>query len=91
MAAKKKTTVSEAPSGQLEIKRDEPKGKIWSHVRKKWLEETPEERVRQEYLCVLVNEYGYNARRQLQMRLATVTFEHPLSRCAAAGDRPCCC
>ena len=35
------------------------KGKIWSHIRKKWLEETPEERVRQEYLCVLVNEYGF--------------------------------
>lgn len=33
--------------------------KIRSHVRGIWLEETPEERVRQEYLCVLVNEYGY--------------------------------
>ena len=35
------------------------KGKIWSHVRQKWLDETPEETVRQEYLCVLVNEYGF--------------------------------
>ena len=35
------------------------KGRIWSHVRRKWLEETPEEAVRQEYLCLLVNEYGY--------------------------------
>ncbi|MGG4440013.1 N-6 DNA methylase [Brevibacillus fortis] len=34
-------------------------GQIWSHVRKIWLFETPEERVRQEYLCILVNEYGY--------------------------------
>jgi type I restriction enzyme M protein len=34
-------------------------GEIFSHIRKKWLMETPEERVRQEYLCVLVNEYGY--------------------------------
>jgi type I restriction enzyme M protein len=34
-------------------------GKIWSHLRKKWLNETPEETVRQEYLCVLVNEYGF--------------------------------
>lgn len=34
--------------------------KIWSHIRKKWLDETPEERVRQEYLCFLVNEYGYS-------------------------------
>lgn len=43
----------------LEIKRDEKKGKIWSHARGKWLVETPEETVRQEYLLVLVNEYGF--------------------------------
>ncbi len=43
----------------LTIKRDEKKGKIWSHLRAKWLNETPEERVRQEYLLVLVNEYGF--------------------------------
>ena len=43
----------------LEIKRDEKMGKIWSHVRSKWLVETPEETVRQQYLLVLVNEYGF--------------------------------
>lgn len=42
---------------QLNVRRD--KGKIWSHIRKKWLVETPEETVRQEYLCTLVNEYGF--------------------------------
>ena len=48
------------PSTQaLAVKRDETKGQIWSHIRKKWLFETPEERVRQDYLCVLVNEFGY--------------------------------
>ena len=36
------------------------KGQIWSHVRKKWLLETPEEVVRQEYLCILVNDYGFS-------------------------------
>jgi len=36
------------------------KSQIWSHVRQKWLEETPEEAVRQEFLCVLANEYGYS-------------------------------
>jgi type I restriction enzyme M protein len=46
-----------AMSDQLAVRRE--KGKIWSHVRKKWLVETPEETVRQEYLCVLVNEYGF--------------------------------
>jgi type I restriction enzyme M protein len=39
----------------LTVKRDEKKGKIWSHLRSKWLDETPEERVRQEYLCVFIN------------------------------------
>jgi hypothetical protein len=35
-------------------------GKIFSPIRQKWLMETPEEGVRQEYLCVLVNEYGFS-------------------------------
>lgn len=44
----------------IAIKRNEQKeGQIWSHVRSKWLVETPEETVRQEYLLVLVNEYGF--------------------------------
>ena len=41
----------------LKIKRED--GRVFSHVRQKWLVETPEEKVRQEYLLVLVNEYGY--------------------------------
>ncbi|WP_373502300.1 type I restriction enzyme HsdR N-terminal domain-containing protein [Aestuariivirga sp.] len=44
----------------LEIKRDAAQGKIWSHVRQKWLVETPEETVRQKYLLVLVNDYGFS-------------------------------
>jgi type I restriction enzyme M protein len=43
---------------QLSVRRE--KGKVWSHIRKKWLVETPEETVRQEYLCTLVNEYGFS-------------------------------
>lgn len=35
-------------------------GRIWSRVRRKWLVETPEESVRQEYLLVLLHEYGYD-------------------------------
>jgi Type I restriction enzyme R protein N terminus (HSDR_N) len=43
------------------VKVDRKNGKIWSHIRKKWLEETPEETVRQEYLAnVLVKEYGFS-------------------------------
>jgi len=44
----------------ISTRRDEKNGKIWSHLRKRWLNETPEEGVRQEYLCVLVNEYGFS-------------------------------
>jgi type I restriction enzyme M protein len=43
---------------KITIRRE--KGKIWSHIRKKWLDETPEETVRQEFLCVLVDEYGFS-------------------------------
>lgn len=35
-------------------------GEIYSHKRKKWLVQTPEETVRQQYLLTLVNEYGYS-------------------------------
>jgi type I restriction enzyme M protein len=42
----------------LAVKRQ--KNQIWSPIRQKWLDETPEEAVRQEFLCVLVNEYGYS-------------------------------
>src|SRR5438105_4066577 len=43
----------------LSVKRD-GKGKIWSHVRKSWFVETPEELVRQQYVCALVNDYGFS-------------------------------
>ena len=43
----------------ITVRQNKSKGQIWSHVRAKWLIETPEELVRQEYLCVLVNEYGF--------------------------------
>lgn len=42
----------------LRVKTDD-KGRIWSHVRQKWLVETPEERVRQAYVVTLHNEYGF--------------------------------
>ncbi|MCB9844615.1 MAG: N-6 DNA methylase [Phycisphaeraceae bacterium] len=42
------------------IRRDADSGKIWSHIRQKWLVETPEEQVRQSYLPILINEYGFS-------------------------------
>ena len=53
--AKQKT---EKATPRVEVERD-GKGRIKSHLRDKWLVETPEEAVRQQYVCVLVNEYGY--------------------------------
>src|SRR5437773_10995970 len=44
---------------RLEVRPD-GKGKIYSHVRANWYVETPEERVRQQYVCRLVNDYGYS-------------------------------
>ena len=49
--------MSTANTPELALQRKD--GKILSPVRQKWLEETPEERVRQEYLLVLANEYGF--------------------------------
>jgi type I restriction enzyme M protein len=56
-APQMKHNESDNPANQLTVRRD--KGKIWSHIRKKWLVETPEETVRPEYVCVLKNEYGF--------------------------------
>lgn len=47
------------PRPTLSVKSDD-KGRIFSHIRQKWLVETPEERVRQAYVVVLHNEYGFN-------------------------------
>jgi len=52
-------TLADVASEKIEVKRD-GKGKIWSHLRQKWLYETPEESVRQSFLPVLVAEYGYS-------------------------------
>lgn len=35
-------------------------GKIYSHIRRKYLVTTPEEKVRQSYVCILCNEYNYS-------------------------------
>lgn len=60
-SAKPKAPSQAAPAAlkraAIEVKTEG--GKIWSHVRQKWLVETPEERVRQHFLTVLTNEYGY--------------------------------
>lgn len=41
----------------LRVRRES--GKIWDPIRSRFIVETPEEAVRQDYLCVLVNEYAF--------------------------------
>jgi type I restriction enzyme M protein len=51
------------PVPQLYVKPDQIQirgNQIYSPVRKTWVQLTPEERVRQEFLFVLINEYGYS-------------------------------
>ena len=43
---------------KLEVQ--EKDGKIYAPLKEKWLVAKPEEKVRQHYITVLVNEYGYN-------------------------------
>lgn len=43
----------------LVLRRD-GKGKIWSHIRQAWFVEYPEEVVRQQFVCKLVNVYGFS-------------------------------
>lgn len=43
----------------LEVKFDN-KGNIYSYIRQKYLVAEPEEIVRQNFVCKLVNEYGYS-------------------------------
>ena len=52
-------TKGEPEKKLLAIKSD-GKGKIFSHIRQKWLVETPEEQVRQAYVVTLHNEYGFS-------------------------------
>jgi type I restriction enzyme M protein len=68
MAKKKKKAGSAMGNGNTEgngngpnlaVKTDD-KGQVFSHIRQKWLVETPEERVRQAYVVTLHNEYGFD-------------------------------
>jgi type I restriction enzyme M protein len=53
----------------LALRRD-GKGKIWSHIRQAWFVEFPEEVVRQQFVCKLVNDYGFSLE-QMAEEIAT--------------------
>lgn len=51
---------------ELELKIDEKKNKIFAPLKNKELDALPEEIVRQEFICKLVNEYGYSLKQMDQ-------------------------
>ncbi len=57
---------------ELEIKYDK-NWKIYSFIREKYLEATPEEKVRQEFVCKLVNEYKYSIEQMNEEVLLTTS------------------
>lgn len=50
----------------VEVQLDEAANKIYAPLKEDWLIATPEERVRQEYVAILVNHYGYDLRQMGQ-------------------------
>ena len=44
---------------KLDIKIDEKNNKIYAPLKEQWFVKTPEEDVRQKYICRLVNHYGF--------------------------------
>ena len=56
MAKNKSVPQPYAKPDQIQIRGNQ----VYSPVRKTWVQLTPEERVRQEFLFVLINEYGYS-------------------------------
>jgi len=45
---------------ECKIQIDEKKNKIYSPLKEQWFVKTPEEEVRQQYICRLVNHYGFS-------------------------------
>jgi type I restriction enzyme M protein len=60
LSRKTATTIPPSTTTQGKLETLEKDNKIFSHIRKTWLNATPEERVRQAYVCTLVNEYDYS-------------------------------
>lgn len=58
MARLQNREIGEHYMTKLEVQ--EKDGKIYAPLKDKWLVAKPEEKVRQHYIAVLVNEYGYN-------------------------------
>lgn len=54
----------------LEVKKDETANKIWAPLKDKWLVLKPEEEVRQNYICRLINNYGFSVD-QMEQELTT--------------------
>lgn len=59
---------------KLELQYSQHKTKIFAPLKNKYLEATSEEKVRQEFICELVNEYGYSLE-QMEQELKLTTSQ----------------
>lgn len=59
---------------KLQLKYSEDNKKIFAPLKNKYLEATPEEKVRQEFICELVNQYGYSIL-QMEQELKLTTSQ----------------
>lgn len=50
----------------------EKDGKVFCPLANKWLVAKPEEKVRQKYICILVNDYGYSLDQMAQEQKSTI-------------------
>ena len=50
----------------VKLEYQEKDGKVFCPLKNKWLVASPEEKVRQRYICTLVNEYGYRLEQMAQ-------------------------
>ncbi|MGI8314930.1 N-6 DNA methylase [Halobacillus mangrovi] len=66
----------------LELKIDESRNKIYAPLLGKELVLTPEEKVRQTYICMLVNEYGYDLK-QMQQEMTVSNSKRGLGKARA--------
>lgn len=58
----------------------EKDGKVFCPLANKWLVAKPEEKVRQKYICILVNDYGYSLDQMAQEQKVNNTYASYLIR-----------
>jgi type I restriction enzyme M protein len=66
----------------MNIKYKDDKNKIYAPLKGKYLQALPEEKVRQEFICKLVNDYGYSLE-QMDQEVKLTTSQRGTGRASA--------